>query len=336
VNLIPPSAADTVHFRLDLPKDVASPVKLTARINYRKFSWWNTHWAYAGVRDPSQKAYASSSDFDDGRWIFSGDTAQASGRIKQVPDLPLTVLAKAEAELRVARPGEALDESPPTPLAADRERWNDYGIGLLLQGDLRGAESAFQKVREIEPGYVDGWVNGARAAIAEGDLDQAQGLLDQALKLVPDLARAHFFMGQVQKSRGRYEEALEHFRRTSEQYPRDRVVLNEMGRVEFLQEKHADAVKTLSRVLAIDPEDLQAHYNLMLAYTALGKEKEAQRERALYLRFKAIESAQEITGDYRQSHPFDNNERQRIHEHLSHYQPPAPVPVSTASGASAP
>jgi hypothetical protein len=35
----------------------------------------------------------------------------------------------------------------------------------------------------------------------------------------------------------------------------------------------------------------------------------------LYLRFKADESAQAITGPYRQLNPEDNNERQAIHEH---------------------
>ena len=50
------------------------------------------------------------------------------------------------------------------------------------------------------------------------------------------------------------------------------------------------------RTYAVDPEDLQAHYTLMLAYGALGRKAEAERERQLYLRFKANESAQEITG----------------------------------------
>jgi tetratricopeptide (TPR) repeat protein len=334
VNLIPPSSADTVHYRLSLPKDVASPVKLTAKVHYRKFNWWNTHWAYAGIRDPDQKNYDSSPDYDDGRWVFAGDTSTVSGKLKEVPVLPVVTMATAEAELKVAGPGEALDAAP-APIPADRERWNDYGIGLLLQGDLRGAETAFLKVTEIEPGYADGWINAARAAIVEGNLDQAQAMLDEGLKRGPDLARAHFFQGQVLKSRGLYDEALKHFRRAHDQYPRDRVLLNEMGRVLFLQEKHTEAVEVLKKVMKVDPEDLMAHYNLMLAYTALGMKKEAERERELYLRFKANESAQEITGNYRQAHPFDNNERQRIHEHLSHYRAPegaAPSYPRTAGG----
>jgi hypothetical protein len=68
-------------------------------------------------------------------------------------------------------------------------------------------------------------------------------------------------------------------------------------------------------VIAIDPEDLQAHYNLMLAYQGSGDATAAERERVLYERFKADESSQAITGPYRQLHPDDNNERQQIHEH---------------------
>jgi hypothetical protein len=59
----------------------------------------------------------------------------------------------------------------------------------------------------------------------------------------------------------------------------------------------------------------------MLSYQGLGQGELAERERTLYLRFKADESAQAITGPYRQLHPHDNNERQAIHEHRS--APPA-------------
>jgi tetratricopeptide (TPR) repeat protein len=95
------------------------------------------------------------------------------------------------------------------------------------------------------------------------------------------------------------------------------VVLNQIGRVLFLQRKFDDAIAAFERVLAIDPEDLQAHYNLMLAYQGLGNSTLAAREQALYVRFKADESSQSITGPFRLKSPDDNNERQSIHEHRS-------------------
>jgi hypothetical protein len=84
-----------------------------------------------------------------------------------------------------------------------------------------------------------------------------------------------------------------------------------------LQRRYQDSVKVLNSVLAIDPEDLMAHYNLMLCYTGLGDAKDAHVHQVRYLRFKANEAEQTITGPYRRLHPDDNNERQAIHEHVS-------------------
>ena len=108
---------------------------------------------------------------------------------------------------------------------------------------------------------------------------------------------------------------LEHLRHALTIYPRDRVVLNQLGRILFLQRKYDEAIGTFNRVLAVDPEDLTAHYNLMLCHRGRGDTEAARREEALYARFKADESAQEITGAVRRLHPDDNRERQIIHEH---------------------
>ena len=103
------------------------------------------------------------------------------------------------------------------------------------------------------------------------------------------------------------------------------MVLNDLGRVLFLERKYDEAVKVLQAVLAVDPEDLQAHYNSMLCYSGLGDEKQAKEHEVRYLRFKADESSQAITGPYRKSHPEDNNERQAVHEHVS-----VPLPIGSA------
>jgi hypothetical protein len=55
----------------------------------------------------------------------------------------------------------------------------------------------------------------------------------------------------------------------------------------------------------------------MLCYNGLGDQRRAEEYKKRYLRFKADESSQTITGPYRRLHPEDNNERQAIHEHVS-------------------
>ena len=315
VRLIPPGAADTVHYRLQIPRDAGDRIVLRAKVNYRKFAWWNTQWAFAGVRDASQPHPAVSRSYDDGAWTFTGDPSGVSGQVKAIPDIPTTVVAEATVSIAVAAEGTALPAIKPFMDPSVRERWNDYGIGLLLQGDLKAAQAAFRNVTTMDPGYADGAVNVARALIQEGDVEAAMPMLQQALKVSPRLASAHFFLATSLKTLGRYDEALDHLRVAAEQYPRDRVVLNQIGRVNFLQRRFGEAIAGFTRALAVDPEDLEAHYNLMLCYQGQGDPDRAARERALYTRFKADEASQAITGPYRLKSPEDNNERQSIHEH---------------------
>ena len=324
VRLIPPGAADTVHYRLRIPDDCGDRIVVKARLNYRKFAWWNTQWSFAGVRDPAQTGYSLTPDHDDGRWVFTGDTSKVSGKVKAIPDIPITVMAQAQASVRILPKGAEEPQARPYFDRSVRERWNDYGIGLLLQGDLKGAEAAFVEVTKMDPGYADGWVNVGRARLQVGNLAGAQEVLARALEVDPGLAKTHFFLGTVQKGLGRYDEALVSLGRAAALYPRDRVVLDQIGRVFFLKRQYREAISELQKVLAIDPEDLQAHYNLMLSYRGAGDTEMAKRHEALYRRFKADESAQSITGPYRQLHPDDNNERQAVHEHVSALgRPPA-------------
>ena len=201
--------------------------------------------------------------------------------------------------------------------AADWTRWNDYGIGLLLQGDLKNAAAAFEKITQIAPDNPDGWVNIGRARFQEGNLEAAKTALEKALQLSPSLARANFFYAKVLRNQGRYDDAAAHLRLVLEQYPRDRVVHDELGRIYFLQRRYGDAIAEFNATLAIDPEDLEGNYNLMLCYTGLGQGERAAEFQKRYLRFKADEAAQTLTGPYLRAHPDDNVERQPIHEHDS-------------------
>jgi len=169
----------------------------------------------------------------------------------------------------------------------------------------------------VRPDYADGWTNVARALIQEGNTEAAKPMLAKALQLDPNLASAHYFTGLALKADGDYTGAYQQFSVAAARYPNDRVNRNQMGRMLFLERKYRDSVAEYARTLAIDPEDLEAHYNLMLCYRGLGDDAQAEREEKLYLRFKANEAAQAIAGAYKLTHPDDNNEAQPIHEHVS-------------------
>jgi tetratricopeptide (TPR) repeat protein len=316
VRLIPPGAADTVHYRVLVPKDCGNEIHLEAALHYRKFAHSYTEFAYAGHPDPAAPPEQLGKGFDDRPWSYDGDMSKVSGQLHEIPDVPIVTLNRAKATLKVLDPGVPLPE-PVAATAEDRPRFNDYGIGLLLQNDLRGALAAFRKVTELDPAYADGFVNVARVRLREGDTTAALVAVDHALELKKDMPKAHFFRGEALKTEGRLDEALVDYLSASASKPKDRVVLNSIARVHFLRSEFKEALEWGQKALAIDPEDLMAHYTMMLAARGLGDEEQAAVHEKLYRRFKADEDAQILTGDYRRTHPWDNTERQPIHEHLS-------------------
>jgi Tfp pilus assembly protein PilF len=313
VRLIPPGAADVAHFRVAIPKDARGPIRFQAKLNYRKFSWYYTQFAYSGTPKPGQDAALLSREHNGLEYDFGAHLipANVSGKIRdRVPDVPIVTLAEATATVPLGSPNWT-----PVVRKPDRERWNDWGIGLLLQGDLKGAEYAFQRVTEAEPEYADGWLNVARALIQEGETEAAKLYIAKALALAPTLGRSWFFQAAIQKADGDYDGALASLEKVRAAYPRDRVVLNQMARMLFLKRDFRTAIARLKEVCAVDPEDVQAHYTWMLCARALGDEEAAAREEKLFRRFKAEESSQSITAKRRALSPEDNNERQTIHDH---------------------
>ena len=322
---IPPGAADTVRYRLKIPDDCGEILTLEAKLNYRKFNWWHTQWAYAGVRDPEDTNYQVDKGYDDGKWVWTGDTSDVAGEIKSIPNLPIVTMADVQATLHV----KSASENRAINYSVDgnaRERWNDYGIGLLLQGDLRKAQTAFRKVTEIDPEYLDGWVNIARCNIKEGDMKGAEEMLNKAFEIQktlsydnPHRAKVHYFFALVQETYGKYDLAIQHLQQAAEQFPRDTRVRNVLGRMHFLKREYETALAHFQKTLEVDTEDLDAHYNMMRCYRALKNTPMANKSRKLYLRFKADESVDEITGIARRADPHANRERQPIHEHTNSY-----------------
>src|SRR6202795_3271164 len=119
VRLIPPGAADTVHFRMRVPEKAGSKIVLTARLCYRKFAWWGTQFAFAGEPDRAQSnnrtksavaaagagaAFASvtadvTAGYDDRRFAFTQSLHAVSARAEKIPDVPIVTVAHDEVAI---------------------------------------------------------------------------------------------------------------------------------------------------------------------------------------------------------------------------------------------
>jgi tetratricopeptide (TPR) repeat protein len=287
-NQIPPGAGQTVHYRLDLPPDVKAPVTVDVALRYRKFD----------------TRYMS---------LFQGRDFHGN-------DLPITTLARDSVTFPVAGSGAAV-ENGPSPIPT-WQRWNDYGIGLLLRGgrshkgELRQAEDAFGHVESL--GRADGPLNRARVQLLEGRLDEAAASLRRAATHAPPAPpwSVAWFSGLVDAQNGHLDDAIADLRalatmdtaetrRREFDFARDYRLLDQLGQTIFERSKqeHADparrkalvreAIGWYRKALVEDPENAAAHYGLALAYEALGNEKEAQRHRALHARYKPDDNARD-------------------------------------------
>ena len=291
-NGIGPGAARVVHYRISVPKDARGTVDLSAGTHYRKFT-----------RDYT---------------TFSLGAAH--------PSLPVTTLASDAVRLPVAGSGggpAGAKRGNPDPLWL---RWNDYGIGLFLQGDLKGAAAAWTKTAELAPDKPDGPLNRARAEIAEGRLRDAKESLAEAERRRPGWGKTAFFRAIVSKDEGRLADAEKDLRAVTESFPLDRVAWNNLGLVYWLDGRFPEAIAAYGKTLAIDPEDLNAHYNLMRVYRAMGDAKNAGIHDAAYRKLKEDESIRAVPGEFRLANPWANRESLPIHVHAEAVPPPALPP----------
>jgi tetratricopeptide (TPR) repeat protein len=155
---IPPGAGQVVHFTLNVPKDVSGPVELAVRLRYRKFDQKYMELVHKDLGRP-------------------------------VPKLPIVDICEDRVTLPVAGVAEnvAAQESPIKPAW---QRWNDYGIGCLLEGgplnpkrgNLAQAESAFAKLLTLgdKAAIWNGHLNLARVYIDQGRLTEAARELNAA------------------------------------------------------------------------------------------------------------------------------------------------------------
>jgi tetratricopeptide (TPR) repeat protein len=276
-----PGEADVVRYRLHLPPGLRGPLLLRARLNHR-----SVNPEFHGAAFPGQA----------------------------VPLPPVRVLCEARAALVPGRPLIA----PPAP--GDADRFYQYGVGLLLQADLPRAAAAMVRVQALAPGEARGYLGLGRVYLQEGDLLSARTQFEKAQQLAGRSAgtdpRPAAFLGTVYRRTGEYERALSILEPLARRFPQDRALWFDIGMSHYRLEGHDEqAAAAFRRILEIDPDDVGAHYNLMLTLQRLNRLPEARREETIYRYLKEDETVRRIIGTYLHNHADADREFQTIHEH---------------------
>jgi tetratricopeptide (TPR) repeat protein len=310
VNLIPPGGVEVAHYRLKIPPDCGDQIHLTAKLNYRKFSWQQTQWTFAGSALPASHNFAMPA----GAGLLAEILQNGSGAALSVPAVPIVEMARDAVTLVVTDSGATQPNFTLKAARRDAERWNRYGMGLLRQGDLKSAEAAFQRAAQLDSNRAETWVNVGIVRLREGKIESAKQAFEVALKMDPVPFKVYFYYGLTFKALGRYDEALKYLRRTVAKFPRDCVARNERGHLFLLMKDYPRAIADFEKVLSIDPENVEAYYYLKNAYRSAGDAEKAEKAGRLYERFKASESSLSRY-DLAKNSPHVWRERQPIHEH---------------------
>ncbi len=270
---IAPGSGQVVHYRLGIPQDIAGPVELTVRLRYRKFDYEYMKLVHAD---------------------------------RPVPRLPIVDICEDHLVLPVEGRAGPLPKEQPAPWSPAWQRWNDYGIGCLLEGgagakrgNLRQAEVAFTKLLTLgqKDAVPQGHVNLARVYFQQGRLEEAAKELNAARVCDPPASwwTLAWFNGLVTAENatgaadldaaiGFFESIVDPANQVRERnfdFTKDPIVLDRLGLTLFKRSQmDADnpgeqrefllrAVSAYERALTVDPEDLDAHYGLSQCYSRL-------------------------------------------------------------------
>lgn len=290
-NVIGPGTSDIAHYTFQVPEALeGSKLIMEARLLWRKFDQAYLEFAY----------HANPEGFK---------------QFKKIPQLPITEIAKDIVDFTVTSANTEFkvlaDNSPD-----DWVRYNDYGIGLLLENDSRGAARAFEIVQQLQPRLLDGPLNLAKTALSEGNLEEAYKQLIKCEEIKPGDPQVAWVWGRVRQEDGLYDDAISAYNYVLKYFPQDRAAWRQLGRTYYLDQQYQKSVEAYLAALQIDPEDREAYYHLSLNYKALGNERESEKMRKAFEYYKIDESAAETAQKYRQKNKGDNLMAQSIRIHI--------------------
>ena len=160
-----------------------------------------------------------------------------------------------------------------------------YGVAMFQHGYLEQAAASFQQVIAAKPDNAEGYYNLGTLNLRRNDLTQARSYFEQTLKLRPNYPEAWNNLGMVAAQQGHPDEAIQSFQQSLQLRPDYAIALLNLGNV-YRRQGDARAKDTLTRALALQPDDPEANYSLGMFYAQQGQVQLAadSLRRALELR----------------------------------------------------
>lgn len=153
--------------------------------------------------------------------------------------------------------------------------WGALGQWFDVYGYADSAERCYTNARRLDPEEARWPYYLGSLAENTGDLDAAEGYFEAAAELAPDVVAPRVRLGDLALRHQDPDRAEIFYREVLAVHPNDPGALLGSGRLALLRGDAAAALEPLETLVALQPEAVQVHYSLGLAWRQLGDEEGA-------------------------------------------------------------
>jgi tetratricopeptide (TPR) repeat protein len=174
-------------------------------------------------------------------------------------------------------------------LAKNPSSWmahNNLGTVLESEGQIDEAIGHYEEALRLKPDHAEAHNNLGNTLHKKGRTDAAIHEYRDAIRLKPDYAVAYGNLGTTLGARGRHDEAIEQFQESIRLNPLDGLARYNFGIVLFKSKQADAAIRELQHAVRLLPEYANARINLGIALGSAGRLDEAihQFEEAIRLK----------------------------------------------------
>jgi tetratricopeptide (TPR) repeat protein len=156
---------------------------------------------------------------------------------------------------------------------------------LESQNKWPEAADIYRKILEKNPKLANIHFRLGRAVLAQPETqattEEARKEFQQELSIDPANASAEFWLGEISRRGGHWDEAIPHYHSALKLDPTLAEAMLALGMTFNSAGRFADAIAPLESYIKILPEDPAGHYQLAMAYARTGRKEDSVREMTL-------------------------------------------------------
>jgi Flp pilus assembly protein TadD len=252
---IPAGRSDLGRFSFAVPTDAKLPLKLTAKINYRRFN----------------KRFVD--------WVSNSHPTAQSPVVEMSVDTKNIYLTGEKIKPKESEPVRS--ELTPEQKDKQRVRWRNYAVALFDQQQYETAISAIQEAQKYvvqkspeEAALLTDlaltYMKMERVGTSQTILEKANAAIASAREIMPNEGRIRFYEALLNIKQFRYAEALDALEKLNSEFPRDRQIKTQLAALYLLQRRDQEALTVYRSLLEIDSDDTEVHFKLGGLYWRFG------------------------------------------------------------------